>query len=406
VSSNPAPPPPAPGPGSGQPGQPTPFWRGIAAAAAALIAVVGLLALDNAKCEWIGLAVGVALAAGLRESRVKNHTFLNWVTIGTMLVVGIAGFAAGHFADKIIKNARPHYVTMEQVQKEALHDHLVLATDTTSSVTARLRDDGPAVRVLLFEPEDQGSRLSDELWVYEVRGKRLKRVLRFRPTAPQSPAAEVTASYAGNPPPTTSPAQFVITLRTPARNLDGSGGADLWFELREPVLGLPQWPIPMILRYRDGRYAIDPVLSTTSIKNQRPADLITHRHLVSTDAALYLIRYAYSRPLEIRNQAGGVAPEAAAYAVDAYACRRAQLVGQRGPSPGLRLTTGYVVHEAVPNDPNLVQVVDWRIAFDAQHQIQAYPDVGAADVHQVGKNASGVGRAVRAVAGRGPRCFG
>lgn len=394
------------GPGSGQSGPPTRSWRAIAAALAALVAIVGLLALPSAGAEWIGLAVGVALAAGVREYLVKDHTFFDWLTVLAMVAGGIAGFAVGDVAARLVKKARPHYVTMEQVRQEALRDHLVLATDTISSVTVRLRDDGPATKVLLLEPEDQGSRLSDELWAYEVHGKQLKRVLRFRPTAPQSPAEEVTASYSGNPPPTTSPAQFVITLRAPARDLDGTAGADLWFELREPVLGLPQWPIPMLLRYRDGQYAIDPVLSTASIRNQRPADLITRRHLVSTDAASYLIRYAYGRPLEIRNQAGDIGPETAAYAVDAYVCRRTRLVGQRTPSAGLRLTTGYVVHEAVPNAPNLVQVVDWRIAFDQQQGIRAYPDIGAADVRRVGKNASGVGRAVRAAAGTGPRCFG
>ena len=406
MSTNPAPPPAAQGPGSGQTGPPTRFWRAIGAALAALIAIVGLLALPAAGAKWVGLAIGVALAAGWREYRVTNHSFFNGITVATMAVAGVAGFTVGDVTAKAIKKTTPHYVTMEQVRNEALRDHLVLATDTTSSVTVRLRGGGPPEQVMLFEPEDQGSRLSDELWVYEVHGQKLKRVLRFRPTAPQSPAAEVTASYAGNAPPTTSPAQFVIALRTPAQNLDGVGGSDLWFELREPVLGLPQWPIPMLLRYRDGRYAIDSVLSTGSIRNQRPADLITHRHLVSTDAASYLIQYAYQRPLEIRNQVGDIAPDAAAYAVDAYACRRIQLVGKRTPTAGLRLTTGYVVHEAVPNDPNLVQLVDWRIAFDARQRIAAYPDVGAADVRRVGKNAAGVGRAVRGAAGAGPKCFG
>ncbi len=69
VSTNPAPLPLAQGPGSGQSGPPTRFWRAIAAA---LVVIVGLLALLSAGVEWIGVAVGVALAAGLRAFFVDD----------------------------------------------------------------------------------------------------------------------------------------------------------------------------------------------------------------------------------------------------------------------------------------------------------------------------------------------
>ncbi len=77
-----------------------------------------------------------------------------------MVAGRIVGFVAGEVAARLSTKARPHYVTMEQVRKEPFRDHLVLATDTTSSVTVRPRDGGPLTKVLLLlEPEDQTSRL-------------------------------------------------------------------------------------------------------------------------------------------------------------------------------------------------------------------------------------------------------
>jgi hypothetical protein len=384
---------------------PSRWWRVLEAAGGVLLAVTGVLALATYAAPLVGAAIGAALAAAVRVLRTKalkrDVTSLAVICLGG--VVGATVVATY----KLFHPPAKGLVTMQQILTEARHHGLELARDTRNPVSAHLRAGGPLNKIYVFRPINQQERRSDVLQLYEVAGDhKLHSVLSFRPDSPQPHADQITSSNLSNPPKRTAPAQLLIALHSPLRNLDGAGGDDLIFELREPVFGLPEWPVVMILRYnaRLNQYQIMPLLSTSSIRNQRPADLIVHRHLITGDAARYLISFVYERPLLLNNGTDDKRIPSG-YAVEAFACRRTKFVAARSPTLGVLLTAGYVIHEPVPNVPKLLQIVRWRVDLSGD-TVRAYPETGASDTHRIGLNASGVTRVVRKAAGSGPRCYG